>query len=169
MDGETHEDMDGGRSLMVTVEATRDAMVRRENWSPARVYLVGSGIFLVLISALGFAINSSFPGSAEAAHVADSGHVFGIFETNGWHNLSGMLSGLLALSFAVRPHWARLGAFVKGTMYVAVTLSIAVWGPETFRIASNTADQVAHGSLAVTGLAAALLTPARHSPTAEPG
>lgn len=127
-------------------------------WSPARVYLVGSGVFLVIAALTGFAISTAFPTSPDAVHAADNPHIAGIFETNGWHNLASVISGAISLTFALRPEWARTGAFFKGAMYTVVTTSIAIWGPETFLIASNTADQVVHGSLAVTGIAAALAT-----------
>jgi hypothetical protein len=130
-------------------------------WSPARVYLVVSGVFLVGAALTGFGLSTSFPTSANAVHSADNPHIYGIFETNGWHNLGALISGAISLAFAVRPEWARTGAFVKGSMYAVVTLSIALWGPETFLLASNTADQIVHGSLAVAGLAAAGATPRR--------
>lgn len=128
-------------------------------WSPARVYLVASGVFLAAAALGGFALSTSFPSSSGAVHAADNPHIFGIFETNGWHNLAALISGTVSLSFALRPEWARTGAFVKGSMYTLVTTSIAIWGPETFLIASNTADQIVHGSLAVAGLATAFATP----------
>ena len=126
--------------------------------TPARVYLVVSGVWLVLAAAVGFSLNADFPSSAGTVDSAGHAHIFGIFETNGWHNLAALVSGAVALAFAVRPEWARLGAFVKGTMYVAVTISIAVWGPEKFLIASNAADQVVHGAFGVTGLLAGAAT-----------
>ena len=132
-----------------------------EKWSPARWYLVASGIFLVVFASLGFLYDSSFPTEAAEVRRADPGYILGFAETNGWHNLNGIISGLLALGFALRPEWTRLGAFVKGSLYVAVTTSIAVWGPETFLIESNAADQLIHGSLAVAGIASALATPPR--------
>lgn len=128
-------------------------------WSPARVYLVASGVLLVLAAVVGFGVNSAFPATSDEVGSAGSGHILGIFETNGWHNLNAVISGAIALGFAVRPEWARTGAFFKGAMYVAVTVSIALWGPETFRIASNTADQIVHAALGVTGLAAGFATP----------
>jgi hypothetical protein len=128
-------------------------------WSPARLYLVISGTFLVVVAGLGFLFDASFPTAADQVGREGSAHILGIFETNGWHNLNGVISGLLALGFATRPGWARLGALFKGWLYVAVTASIAIWGPETFLIASNAADQVLHGSLAVTGLVAGYATP----------
>ena len=134
--------------------ATREV----EAWSPARVYLVVSGILLVVLAAAGFAVNAEFP--TEAGRVAPtSGHIFGILETNGWHNLAGVLSAVVAFGFAARPEWSRTGALVKGVFYVGVTSTIAIFGGETFWIAANTADQVIHASLAAGGLATAALTP----------
>jgi hypothetical protein len=125
-------------------------------WSPARIYCAGSGVFLLMLAAGGFTIGGSFPTSSGA--VVEDGHIFGIFETNGWHNLAGLLSGAAALGFGLRPEWSRLGALVKGYFYVVVTVSVALWGGETFLIASNTADQIIHGSMAVLGLLAGYLT-----------
>ena len=133
-------------------------------WSPARVYLVATGSFLIFAAAVGFSLSTSFPSTAESVHDAGSAHIFGIFETNGWHNLSTLISGAISLAFALRPGWARLGAFVKGTLYATVTVSVAIWGPETFLIVSNTADQIVHGSLAVAGFAAAKATPRADTP-----
>ena len=130
-------------------------------WSPARIYLVASGAFLLVLAAAGFAVNTAFPSDASRVTDAASDHIFGIFETNGWHNLAGLISGLVALTFCIRPEWARLGALVKGFGYVLVTTSIAIWGGETFLIASNAADQIVHGSLAVGGIVTGLLTPPR--------
>jgi hypothetical protein len=79
-------------------------------WSPARVYLVTTGTLLVAAALTGFTYSTSFPTSAEAVRAADDPHVYGIFETNGWHNLSSLVSGLISLSFALRPEWARTGA-----------------------------------------------------------
>ncbi len=127
-------------------------------WSPARIYLVASGIVLLFLAVAGFAVNATFPTDPDQVH-ATSDHLFGILETNGWHNLAGLFSGLVALGFAVRPEWARLGALVKGIFYVVVTTSIAIEGGEMVLIASNAADQVVHASLAIGGLASAALSP----------
>lgn len=139
--------------------ATSAARTSRATWSPARVYLVVSGTFLVAAAVTGFGYSTSFPSSAEAVREAHNPHIYGIFETNGWHNLSSLVSGTISLAFALRPQWARTGAFVKGTLYSVVTIAIALVGPETFLLASNGADQVVHASLAVAGLAAAAATP----------
>ncbi len=139
--------------------ATTAARSRAGAWSAARVYLVVSGIFLVGAAVAGFGYSTSFPSSAGAVRAAVDPHIYGIFETNGWHNLTALVSGVISLSFALRPEWARTGAFVKGSLYSVVTIAIALWGPETFLIASNAADQVVHATLAASGLAAGFLTP----------
>ena len=147
--------------MATTVTAPAPEPGPSTRWSPARLYLVVSGVFLVVISAVGFGVDATFPATSSEVAAEGSGHTFGIFETNGWHNLAGVMSGLAALGFALRPEWARFGALFKGAMYVVVTSSIALWGPETFRLASNTADQIVHGTLAITGLAAGFATPKR--------
>lgn len=140
--------------------ATRSALARErksEEWSPARIYLLASGIFLIAIAAGGFAVNLTFPTDSSLVDVT-SEHLFGVLETNGWHNLAAVVSALLAFGFAMKPEWARLGAFVKGICYVVATATITIWGGERFWIASNGADQVVHATLALSGLAAAALT-----------
>ncbi|MBW3595572.1 MAG: DUF4383 domain-containing protein [Actinobacteria bacterium] len=143
------------------MEAARSASHQggaASQWSPARIYLVGSGVFLVFVSVAGFAVNTSFPTDASQVS-ATSEHIFGILETNGWHNLAGLVSGIVALGFGLRPEWARVGALVKGVAYVVVTSAIAIGGGDRLLIASNAADQVVHASLAIGGLATAAMTP----------
>lgn len=134
---------------------------RRHRWTPARLYLVISGSLLIAIGAAGFAVDASFPTAAAEVERLGSGHLFGILETNGWHNVAGLASGVVAVAFAARAQWARLGALLQGGLYTAVTAAVAIWGGETFWIASNTADQVVHALLAVGGLASGLATPTR--------
>ncbi len=128
-------------------------------WSPARLYLVVSGVFLLVVAAAGFTIERSFPLSVSEFRAQESAHILGVLETNGWHNLAAVFSGSLALAFALRPEWARAGALFKGALYVAVTASLAIWGEETFRVATNLADQLVHASLALGGLITGVLTP----------
>ncbi len=130
---------------------------RRARWSPARLYLVISGAFLVVAGLTGFTVDASFPTSPSGVHpVLDDA---GVFATNGWHNVTGLVSGLISLAFATRPEWARTGAFVKGGIYVVATTAFQIWGGETFLIAVNGADQILHATLAVAGIATALATP----------
>src|SRR5688500_13753028 len=95
---------------------TRPVQERSESgeWTPARVYLVVTGVYLVVVGAVGFLYNASFPVGAESAARAPSAEVFGLFETNGWHNLAGLLFGVIALLFLARPRGAALGALVVG-------------------------------------------------------
>lgn len=134
------------------------ASASRLEWSPARLYLVTSAVFLLVTGTAGFIINHSFPFGASEVDAAGSAHIFGIFETNGWHNLAAVLSGIAALGFAARAEWAPAGALIKGGIYVVVTVSVAFWGGETFWIASNAADQMVHATLAVGGIVTGLLT-----------
>ena len=138
-------------------------------WSPARFYLVFTGVFLVTSGIVGLAINRNFAtGPGALAGPGATADIYGVFATNGWHSVAAIASGLLSLAFAHREEWARTGAFVKGAMYVGVTAGIAVWGAEAFNIASNTADQVAHATLAILGIAAGLATPRRATASGTP-
>lgn len=141
---------------MATAEPGATGM--RHSRTPGRLYLVVSGSLLVAIGAAGFAVDTSFPTAAGEVERLGSGHLFGILETNGWHNVAGLASGVVAFAFAARPQWARLGALLQGSLYIAVTAAVAIWGGETFWIASNMADQVVHSLLAVGGLASGLAT-----------
>lgn len=148
--------------MAVTEHGSGAAAHARAQWSPARIYLVVSGVFLLVVAFAGLAINQNFAIGSDYLDGHDaSAHVFGILETNGWHSLAGLVSGVVALGFALRPEWARTGALLKGAFYVVVTTGVALWGPETFWIASNAADQVVHATLAVTGVASGLATTRR--------
>jgi hypothetical protein len=129
-----------------------------EPWSPARRYLVISGVFLLALAAVGFAYSRSFPTSPDAV-AGGTREILGVLLTNGWHNLAGLLSGVVALGFAIRPEWARTGALVKGVFYVGVTTSLLITDARTLLLGSNWADQIIHASLAVGGLATGLATP----------
>ncbi|MEX2459493.1 MAG: DUF4383 domain-containing protein [Actinomycetota bacterium] len=134
------------------------ARLQSQRWSPARIYLVVSGVFLLLLAGAGFLVNRDFPTSPSEV-AGGSSLVGGLLLTNGWHNLAGLLSGLIALGFAVRPEWARTGALFKGLFYVGVTSSLLITDARNVLLASNWADQIVHASLAVGGLATGLATP----------
>jgi hypothetical protein len=146
---------------VISIDTARSVRVANE-WSPARIYLVASGIFLLLIGIAGLALNQSFPTSPGAVDPAGSGWLFGVLQTNGWHSVSALGSGAVALGFAARAEWARLGAMVKGVFYVAVTTSLFITDPSTFLLVSNAGDQVVHASLAIGGIATALATRTGH-------
>jgi hypothetical protein len=127
-------------------------------WSPARIYLLVSGVYLAVLGGVGFLYNHSFPTGARAMHHASTAHIFGTFETNGWHNLAGLLFGVIALAFVTRPERARLGALAVGVPNAFVFITFAVADPKTFWIASNGADNVVHAVLGFGGILAALAT-----------
>jgi len=118
----------------------------------ARGYLFVSGLFLVLTGVVGFALDTSFPTSS--AEVADShGHIFGILETNGWHNLAALSIGLPAVAVALKlPQVCPVFALITGVLNLGVFTSFALWSPDSFLFASNAGDQVLHALLALGGI-----------------
>jgi uncharacterized membrane protein len=114
-----------------------------------------AGIYLVVLGGAGFFYDSSFPTASGAVR---HDHIFGVFETNGWHNVAGLAFGLIAIAFLASPERARLGALVVGVPNAIVFLAFALWDPRTFLIASNGADQIVHFVLGFGGIAAAMAT-----------
>ena len=129
-----------------------------EDWTPARAFLGFSAAYHLLLAAGGLAIDQTFPVGADAAARAGSKHVFGIFETNGWHSVAGLLVGVVSLYYTLRPAHARPAAFALGLSQLGVVVAFAVVAPTTFWFASNGADQVIHAATAVGGIGSALLT-----------
>ncbi len=134
-----------------------------DSWTPARIFMAASAVFHLPVAIVGLAIDQTFPlGADEAAH-AGSEHIFGIFETNGWHSLAALLLGVVSLYFAVRPERAREAALAVGLGHVVIVLALTIWVPSTFLLASDGADQVVHSTTAIAGIGSALLTrPLRH-------
>jgi hypothetical protein len=134
-----------------------------ESSSPAKLYATLVGAVLTLAGIVGFFYSGSFGSPGEVDKV------FGIFAVNGWHNVFHLATGLLGLAAA--GYAARQYALGIGLVY----LVLAIWG---FIIGSgesilsivpvNTADNVLHLILGVTGLAAGAATtagaPARPAP-----
>jgi hypothetical protein len=106
----------------------------------------------------GLVQDQTFPVGAGAAARAGSELIFGIFETNGWHSLAALVVGVLAVSFTLFPRRARDAALLIGLFHVGVVVSLVLWDPSTFWLASNAADQVVHTSTAIGGIGSALLT-----------
>lgn len=132
---------------------------RLARWSPARVFMLVAAVWHLALAGAGFLLNADFPIGAGAARTGESAHIFGIFETNGWHNAAALGLGLVTLYFTVRPARAREAALMIGLAHVALTSALMVWHPSTFWIASNGADQWVHASTAVAGILAGLATP----------
>jgi len=131
--------------------------------SPARLYATLVGAVLTIVGISGFFYSSSFGSPGEVDKV------FGILAVNGWHNIVHLATGLLGLAAA--GYAARQYALGLGLAYLVV----AIWG---FIIGSgdsilsivpvNTADNILHLILGLTGLAAGAATsasvPARTAP-----
>ena len=118
----------------------------------SRGYLLACGSFLLVTGIVGFMLDTSFP-TRPAEVSASHGHIFGVLETNGWHNLAAVGIGLPSLAVALRA--ARLAApfaFTAGALNLGVFILFALFGPEAFLFASNSGDQVLHAVLAVGGL-----------------
>jgi hypothetical protein len=129
-----------------------------EDWSPARLFMVVSVIYHLPLGIIGLLYDQTFPiGSADAKR-ASSEHIFGVFETNGWHSLAALALGVVSLYFALRPRGARAAALAIGVFHVGIVVSLFAWPPETFWLASNGADQIIHSFTAIAGIGAGLLT-----------
>jgi len=131
------------------------------SWTPARVFMAVSAVWHLPLGVAGLIYDQTFPIGSDAAATAGSDHIFGIFETNGWHSLAALLLGIVSLYFALLPQRARIAALVIGVFHVAIVVALFVWKPETFWIASNVADQVVHSSTAVGGIVSGLMTSSR--------
>ena len=128
-------------------------------WTPARIFLLVSALYHLPLGILGLLVDQTFPLSAGAAAHASSGHLFGVFETNGWHSVAGLGVGAFSLFYVVRPRHARAAALNLGIGHVLIVIALAIWDPSTFLFASNGADQVIHTTTALGGIASGLLTP----------
>jgi hypothetical protein len=144
----------------MNVQDTRVLPARPERWSPARIFMLVSALYHLPLGIAGLLYDQTFPiGSAEAEH-AGSDHIFGIFETNGWHSGAALALGVVSLYFTMRPRRARDAALAIGVLHVGIVAALIALPPETFWLASNAADQVVHSTTAIAGIGSALLTQA---------
>ena len=142
---------------MTADEPTGKGRVNKE-WTPARLFLAASAVYHLILGIAGLAIDQTFPLGRTDTEQAGSAHIFGIFETNGWHSVAGLLLGVVSLYLWARPARSREGALVVGASQLGVVMAFALWPPSTFSFASNGADQVIHAMTAIGGIGAALLT-----------
>ncbi len=125
-------------------------------WTAARVFLLAAAAWHIPLGLIGFLYDRSFPIGSAATETAGSGHIFGIFESNGWHNLAAVLLGIVALYFTIEPRRAREVALAIGLVHVGLVAGLIIWDDSTFWIASNIADQLIHASTAIGGLTTGL-------------
>ncbi|HEV3474233.1 MAG TPA: DUF4383 domain-containing protein [Actinomycetota bacterium] len=133
----------------------------KERWTPARIFMLVAAVWHLPLGIAGLIYDQTFPIGATAAEHAGSEHVFGIFETNGWHSLAALILGIVTAYFTIYPRRAREAALFLGVFHVGLVVSLVVWEPSTFWLASNDADQIVHASTAIGGIASALLTKPR--------
>ncbi len=126
---------------------------RRAGRTPAQLYALVFGLVLLVAGILGFLANSSFGNLGSGL----DGDKLIIFEVNGWHNLVHIASGALGLALAAKAASARAFALGFGAVYLLVTIIGLIDGSDIFGLLPiNTADNVLHIAIALTGIAAGL-------------
>jgi hypothetical protein len=147
-------------SLLYVEHARMDQGPQR---STAQRYALIFGAVLTIAGIVGFFYNSDFTSDKS---VRDA--VFGIFDVNGWHNVVHIATGVIGLIAAGSYASARTYALLFGAIYIGV----AIWGfviGDSNSILSivpvNTADNILHLLIGITGIAAGMATPAVADPT----
>lgn len=120
--------------------------------------MLAAAVWHLPLGIVGLVHDQTFPVGATAAERAGSEHIFGIFETNGWHSLAALILGIITACFTMYPRRARDAALFIGLFHVGIATALVVAPASTFWLASNGADQIVHASTAIGGIAAALLT-----------
>jgi len=116
----------------------------------AQVYALVLGAVLVLVGILGFFVEPSFGIGDDAQR-----GVLIAFDINGWHNVVHLLSGIVGLALAGTAAKARLFAIGYGAVYVLVTILGFIVGDGGLLLSLipiNTADNLLHIAIAVTGI-----------------
>lgn len=130
----------------------------------AKLYAQLLGIVLLLVGILGFV-----PALGGTAGFQPSSSLLGIFPINNVHNVIHIATGLIGLfaGFYARGGYARVYALVFGVVYALVTalgFMIAPGADVAYLVQLvplNIADNLLHVGIALTGLAAYFMTPAR--------
>jgi hypothetical protein len=125
----------------------------------AQVYALTLGAVLVAVGVLGFFVEPSF-GVGDSAQ---RGTLIA-FDINGWHNVVHVLSGVAGLALAATAAKARLFCIGYGIVYVLVTILGFVVGDGGLLLSLipiNTADNLLHLAIALTGIGIGLSSPAR--------
>ena len=124
----------------------------------AQIYALVLGAVLVLVGILGFLVEPSFAVGDDAQR----GTLIA-FDINGWHNVVHLLSGIVGLALAGTAARARLFSIGYGIVYVLVTILGFVVGDGGLLLSLipiNTADNLLHLVIALTGIAIGLSSPA---------
>ena len=132
----------------------------------AQIYVFALGTVLVLVGIVGFLVEPSFA----VGDSAERGTLI-LFDINGWHNVVHLLSGVVGLAMAGTAAKARLFAIGYGVVYVLVTIlgfAVGDGGLLLSIIPINTADNLLHLAVAVSGIAVGLASPAGTPTTRRP-
>jgi hypothetical protein len=125
----------------------------------AQVYALTLGAVLVLVGLVGFLVEPSF-GIGDSAQ---RGTLIA-FDINGWHNVVHVLSGIAGIALAGTAAKARMYCIGYGVVYVLVTILGFVVGDGGLLLSLipiNTADNLLHLVIALTGIGIGLSSPAR--------
>jgi hypothetical protein len=124
----------------------------------AQIWSLTLGAVLVLVGVVGFFVEPSFA----VGDSAQRGTLI-LFDINGWHNVVHLLSGVVGLAMAGTAAKARLFSIGYGVVYVLVTILGFIVGDGGYLLSIipiNTADNILHLAIAVTGIAIGLSSPA---------
>jgi hypothetical protein len=88
----------------------RPPPISSEASRPSRLYLWIWGVMLVVLGAGSLIINPDF----STGNDVHAEHLFGVFETNGWHGLAGLFAGVVAVAFAPSSRWSPTVAAAVG-------------------------------------------------------
>lgn len=127
----------------------------------AQVYALVLGGVLVAVGIVGFLVEPSFA----VGDSAERGTLL-FFDINGWHNAVHLLAGIVGIAMAGTAAKARLFAIGYGIVYALVTVLGFVVGDGGLLLSIipiNTADNLLHLAIAVTGIAIGLASPVSSS------
>ncbi len=123
----------------------------------AQIWSLALGAVLVVVGIVGFVVEPSF----SVGDDAQRGTLI-VFDINGWHNVVHLLSGVVGLAMAGTAARARLFSIGYGIVYVLVTILGFIVGDGGLLLSIipiNTADNLLHLAIAVTGIAVGLASP----------
>lgn len=80
------------------------------SWTPAQLYLWTWGPLLVVLGVGSLIVHPDFSLGSDVT----GRHLFGVVDTNGWHGLSGLGTGLAALAFARSERFSTTAAALVG-------------------------------------------------------
>lgn len=94
--------------------------------------MLAAAVLHLPLGIVGLVYDQTFPVGAIAAERASSEHIFGIFETNGWHSLAALVLGIITAYFTMYSRRARDAALMIGLLHVGIVTALVVWQPSTF-------------------------------------